>query len=171
MSREHWRPAYVAIGSNLHHPENQVRLAFARLDGLPHTRVQSRSALYRSSPMGVADQPEFVNAVAGLLTQLPARALLDAMLEIEARMGRERRERWGPRIIDLDLVWMVGPVIDEPGLAIPHPGVSARNFVLYPLAEIAPDLHIPGHGRVADLTAQVDPAGIQRIQEEQRTAS
>lgn len=171
MSRVHWRPAYVAIGANLHHPENQVRLAFAHLEGMPHTRLQLRSALYRTTPMGVTDQPDFINAVAGVLTQLPARALLDAMLEIETRMGRERRERWGPRIIDLDLVWMPGPVIDEPGLAIPHPGVSARNFVLYPLADIAPDLHIPGHGRVAELAARVDPAGIQRIQEEHRIAS
>lgn len=170
MSRVHWRPAYLAIGSNLHRPEEQVRHAMAGLEQMPLTQVFSRSSLYRTRPMGGADQPDYVNAAAGVLTQLPARALLDAMLQLEARMGRERRERWGPRIIDLDLIWMCGPPIDEPGLVLPHPGVSTRNFVLYPLAEIAPDLHIPGAGRVAELAARVDPAGIQRIQE-QRTAT
>ena len=101
--------------------------------------------------MGPQDQPEFVNAAAGLLTRQAARELLDALLAIERAMGRDRQERWGPRIIDLDLVWMVGAAVDEPGLTVPHPGVSERNFVLYPLGDIAPTLDIPGHGRVVDL--------------------
>jgi 2-amino-4-hydroxy-6-hydroxymethyldihydropteridine diphosphokinase len=101
--------------------------------------------------MGPQDQPNFVNAAAGLLTQLPARQLLDGLLGIETAMGRKRQERWGPRIIDLDLIWIPGEAIDEPGLTLPHPGVSTRNFVLYPLADIAPTLAIPGHGNVSEL--------------------
>jgi len=110
--------------------------------------------------MGPQDQPHFVNAAAGLLTQLTARQLLEGLLRIEQSMGRNRQERWGPRVIDLDLVWMPGEAIDEPGLTLPHPGVSTRNFVLYPLADIAPSLVIPGHGRVSDLLRGVDDDGI-----------
>jgi 2-amino-4-hydroxy-6-hydroxymethyldihydropteridine diphosphokinase len=110
--------------------------------------------------MGPQNQPDFINAAAGLLTRLPARGLLDALLEVERAMGRNRQERWGPRIIDLDLVWLSGAIIDEPGLKVPHPGVSERNFVLYPLCDIAPDLLIPGLGRVAELKSRVDAAGI-----------
>jgi 2-amino-4-hydroxy-6-hydroxymethyldihydropteridine diphosphokinase len=146
-----WRPAYVAIGSNLNHPQERVLEAFERLAALPSTCLVLRSRLYKTRPMGPQDQPYFVNAAAGLLTQLEARELLAAMLHIESDMGRNRQERWGPRVIDLDLVWMPGEPIDEPGLSVPHPGVSTRNFVLYPLADIAPTLAIPGHGTVLDL--------------------
>jgi 2-amino-4-hydroxy-6-hydroxymethyldihydropteridine diphosphokinase len=114
--------------------------------------------------MGPQDQPDFVNAAAGLLTRLGARGLLDALLSIERAMGRRRKERWGPRIIDLDLVWMHGEVIDESGLRLPHPGVSERNFVLYPLADIAPTLMIPGLGRVVDLKSRVDSGGISALE-------
>ncbi|HUE09365.1 MAG TPA: 2-amino-4-hydroxy-6-hydroxymethyldihydropteridine diphosphokinase, partial [Steroidobacteraceae bacterium] len=103
---------------------------------------------------------EDVNAAIGLLTQLTARELLDALLDIERGMGRQRQERWGPRLIDLDLIWMVGATIEEPGLTLPHPGVSMRNFVLYPLADIAPTLDIPGHGRVMDLKLRSGADGI-----------
>ncbi len=130
------------------------------LGALPGVRVEARSRLYSSHPLGPQDQPQFVNAVAGVLTQLGARDLLGSLLEVERVMGRDRRERWGPRIIDLDLLWMVGVVVDEPGLAVPHPGVSARNFVLYPLCDIAPTLHIPGHGRVVELKARAGGDGI-----------
>ena len=155
-----WRPAYVAVGSNLNQPRERVAEAFQRLAALPATRVESRSRDYRTRPMGPQDQPDFINAVGGLLTQLPAHGLLDALLDIERAMGRNRQERWGPRIIDLDLVWMTGSPIDEPGLTLPHPGVSARNFVLYPLCDIAPTLVIPGHGRVMDLTSRVGGDGL-----------
>ncbi len=110
--------------------------------------------------MGPQDQPQFVNAVAGVLTGLTARELLDALLGVERSMGRERQQRWGPRIIDLDLLWMAGAPIQEPGLELPHPGVSRRNFVLYPLFDIAPTLNIPGLGTVADLKATIDGDGI-----------
>ena len=155
-----WRPAYVAVGSNLNQPRRQIGDAFERLAALPDTRLELRSRIYLTRPMGPQDQPDFVNAAAGLLTRLGARGLLDALLAIELAMGRRRQERWGPRIVDLDLVWMHGEVIDEPGLTLPHPGVSERNFVLYPLSDIAPTLLIPGHGRVLDLKSRVGGGGI-----------
>ena len=155
-----WRPAYVAVGSNLNQPRERVAEAFERLEALPDTRVESRSRDYLSRPMGPQDQPYFVNAVGGLLTRLPPHGLLDALLDVERAMGRKRKERWGPRVIDLDLVWMIGCVVDEPGLTLPHPGVSARNFVLYPLLDIAPTLLIPGHGRVMELTSRVGGDGM-----------
>ena len=155
-----WRPAYVALGSNLSQPQARVHEAFERLAMLPSTQSVRRSRLYRSRPMGPQDQPHFVNAAAGLLTRLAARELLDGLLAIESAMGRDRQQRWGPRVIDLDLVWMWGTVIDEPGLTVPHPGVSSRNFVLYPLADIAPTLAIPGHGEVLELLHHAGCDGI-----------
>ena len=122
--------------------------------------------------MGPQDQPDFVNAAVGLLSQLTARELLEGLLRIEAAMGRIRGERWGPRVIDLDLVWMLGEAIDEPestlgrpGLTLPHPGVSTRNFVLYPLADIAPTLAIPGHGIVSELLRRAGDAGISVLEQ------
>ena len=154
-----WRPAYVGIGSNLNDPRARVHEAFGLLDALnPGWLLRSRS--YRTRPMGPQDQPDYVNAAAGLLTQLTARELLAALLHIEKSMGRNRQERWGPRVIDLDLIWMSGEIIDEPGLTVPHPGVSTRNFVLYPLADIAPSLSIPGHGKVSDLLKRAGDDGI-----------
>jgi 2-amino-4-hydroxy-6-hydroxymethyldihydropteridine diphosphokinase len=155
-----WRPAYVAVGSNLNSPRERVAEACERIASLPATRLEMRSRIYLSRPMGPKDQPDYINAVVGLLTQLTARELLDALLDIERGMGRQRKERWGPRLIDLDLIWMVGAAIAEPGLTLPHPGVSMRNFVLYPLDDIAPTLDIPGHGRVMDLKLRSGADGI-----------
>jgi 2-amino-4-hydroxy-6-hydroxymethyldihydropteridine diphosphokinase len=150
----------VAIGSNLDHPRAQVNESFARLENLPTSGWLLRSRLYATRPLGPQDQPDFVNAAAGLLTQLTARELLEGLLLIEKTMGRERRQRWGPRVIDLDLIWMPGATIDEPGLTLPHPGVSSRNFVLYPLADVAPSLEIPGHGKVSELLRAVGDDGM-----------
>ena len=155
-----WRPAYVAIGSNLDTPAERVREAFERLSAVPTVRSLQRSRLYRSLPMGPQDQPQFVNAVAGFMTHLGARELLGELLAIEQAMGRCRTIRWGPRVIDLDLLWLVDAAIDEPGLTVPHPGVSMRNFVLYPLADISPALMIPGLGIVQCLLRGVDSHGI-----------
>lgn len=155
-----WRPAYVALGSNLNHPRERVLEACERIRALPATRLELRSRLYLTRPMGPQDQADFINAAAGLLTQMGARELLAALLGIERAMGRVRAERWGPRLIDLDLVWMVGPPIEEHGLTLPHPGVSTRNFVLYPLDDIAPALDIPGHGRVRELKLRSGSEGI-----------
>jgi 2-amino-4-hydroxy-6-hydroxymethyldihydropteridine diphosphokinase len=155
-----WRPAYIAIGSNLDGPRGQVLAACERIGRLRATRIEARSRLYSTHPLGPQDQPDFINAAVGVVTQLEPKVLLDALLEIERQMGRVRREPWGPRLIDLDLVWMVGAVIREPGLSLPHPGVSSRNFVLYPLSDIAPTLDIPGHGRVLQLKARSGALGI-----------
>jgi 2-amino-4-hydroxy-6-hydroxymethyldihydropteridine diphosphokinase len=155
-----WRPAYVAIGSNLNDPQARVLEACERMAVLDATRLELRSRLYRTRPLGPQDQPHFVNAAAGLLTQLAARELLDALLGIERAMGRDRDRRWGPRIIDLDLLWIAGAPIDEPGLTVPHPALTQRNFVLYPLADIAPTLDIPGCGRVLDLMRRAGDDGL-----------
>jgi 2-amino-4-hydroxy-6-hydroxymethyldihydropteridine diphosphokinase len=157
---EIWRPAYVGIGSNLESPRDRVLEAFQRMAALPATLPTLRSQLYLSRPMGPQDQPDFVNAAAGLLTQLTARELLNGLLDIERSMGRDRQERWGPRVIDLDLLWMVDSALEEPGLTVPHPGVSMRNFVLYPLADIAPTIKIPRVGTVLDLKRDAGGDGI-----------
>ena len=114
--------------------------------------------------MGPQDQPDYINAAVGVVTQLEPKVLLDALLDIERQMGRVRREQWGPRRIDLDLVWMVGAEVREPGLSLPHPGVSSRNFVLYPLSDIAPTLDIPGHGRVHELKTRSAAEGISVVE-------
>jgi 2-amino-4-hydroxy-6-hydroxymethyldihydropteridine diphosphokinase len=155
-----WRAAYVAIGSNLNTPAERVREAFARLIALSSVNSLQRSRLYLSAPMGPQDQPQYVNAAAGFLTRLGARELLEQLLGVEHAMGRDRSTRWGPRIIDLDLLWMVDAAVDEPGLTVPHPGVSMRNFVLYPLTDIAPALTIPGLGNVQALLRDVGSQGI-----------
>jgi 2-amino-4-hydroxy-6-hydroxymethyldihydropteridine diphosphokinase len=159
-----WRPAYVGIGGNLDSPRERVPEAIERMKALDATRIELRSHLYLTRPMGPQDQPNFVNAAVGLLTQLEPRDLLGGLLGIERSMGRERLERWGPRIIDLDLLWMVDLSVDEPGLTLPHPGVSRRNFVLYPLADIAPTIKIPGFGRVLDLKRDAGGEGISLLE-------
>jgi 2-amino-4-hydroxy-6-hydroxymethyldihydropteridine diphosphokinase len=159
-----WYPAYVALGSNLDRPTRQVETALHLLDDIPRTRLFGRSSLYRSAPFGGVEQPEFVNAVAALLTTLDAPELLAALHDIEQRQGRERDgARWGPRVLDLDLLAYADVVLDQPGITLPHPGIAERNFVLLPLGEIAPDLVIPGLGRVADLPVDSDEPSISRI--------
>jgi 2-amino-4-hydroxy-6-hydroxymethyldihydropteridine diphosphokinase len=159
-----WRPAYVGIGGNLDSPRERVLEAIERMTALNATRIELRSHLYLTRPMGPQDQPDFVNAAAGLLTQLEPKDLLSGLLDIERSMGRHRVERWGPRIIDLDLLWMVDSSIDEPGLTLPHPGVSRRNFVLYPLADIAPSIKIPKFGQVLDLKRDAGGEGISLLE-------
>ena len=159
-----WTPAYVALGSNLDDPSAQVGRAFDALATLPDTRLVARSPSYRSPPLGPVSQPDFVNAVAGLLTRLAPRALLDALKSLEAALGREAPVvRWGPRRIDLDLLVHGAARVEEPGLSVPHPGLAERAFVLLPLADVAPDLEVPGLGRVRSLAARVGSQGLARI--------
>jgi 2-amino-4-hydroxy-6-hydroxymethyldihydropteridine diphosphokinase len=154
----------VGLGSNLHDPAAQVRAAFASLEQLPHTSLVCRSSLYGSSPMGPVAQPDFCNAVAGLLTGLEATALLASLRAIEGRFGREpASERWGPRVIDLDLLMYAERRSSDPQLTLPHPGLAARNFVLVPWCEFAPDLLVPGLGRVAELAARVPATGLWKM--------
>ena len=159
-----WQPAYIGVGSNLEDPHAQVLRACSRLAQLPTTRVMLTSPLYLSRPFGSIQQPDFVNAVVGLLTQLESRALLTRLRALEAAVGRpERRDKWGPRIIDLDLLSYGRERCSEPGLTLPHPGIVERNFVLYPLADIAPDLDIPGLGRVTELKGRVTSEGLRLL--------
>lgn len=157
-------PAYIAVGSNLDDPSTQVQRGLDALAGLPRSRRMARSRLYRSAPLGRQDQPEFVNAAAAILTQLSARELLVALKQLEIALGRQPPvERWGPRRIDFDLIVYGAEVIDEADLVIPHPGAPVRNFVLYPLLDIAPELLVPGHGCVRVLAARVGPGGLAPI--------
>ncbi len=160
-----WRPTYIGIGSNLNSPVEQVETAFGLLGELPQSRLVARSSLYRSAPFGGIEQPDFVNAVAALETQLDARSLLGQLQHIEQSRGREHGgERWGPRIIDLDLLVYDDVVIDEPDLTVPHPGIAERNFVLLPLREIAPGLEIPGLGRVDSIAVNEEEPRISHIE-------
>lgn len=157
--------AFVALGSNLNDPVAQVRAGARHLAGLPDTRCLGCSSLYRTAPVGYADQPDFINAVCELDTQLAARELMQALLAIEQAQGRRRDIPGGPRTLDLDLLLYDQRVCHEPGLTLPHPRLHERAFVLYPLAEIAPDLVIPGRGRVEDLLPGCRGQGIERLAE------
>ena len=159
-----WRPAYIGLGSNLQDPRAQVLRASAALERLAATRLIRLSPLYRSKPFGPVAQPDFVNAVAGVLTQLDPHTMLGELLALEKALGRPaERERWGPRIIDLDLLILARERRDEPGLSLPHRGIVERNFVLYPLCDLAPDLDVPGLGRVAELKERLVPLGLERL--------
>jgi len=157
--------ALVGLGGNLGDAAATVRHAFKDLDALPHTRLLRASRLYRSRAWGRTDQPDFINAVAMLQTTLGARELLDALLGIEHDAGRERHadERWGPRILDLDLLLYGDAVIDEPGLHVPHPHLHERSFALAPLVEIAPDAMIPGVGSARAALAAMESTDIEAI--------
>lgn len=163
-ARTHWYPVYVGLGSNLNGPAGQLEDAFGLLAEMPRTRLIGRSSLYRSAPFGGIEQPDFVNAVASLLTRLPAQQMLEELQRIEALRGRGRDEvRWGPRVLDLDLLVFGSLEIDESDLKIPHPGIAERNFVLLPLRELAPELVIPGLGRIATISVDLDEPKISRI--------
>lgn len=138
--------AFIGLGSNLEDPRSQLLCAFAEIGELPDTRLIARSSLYRSAPVGYADQPEFVNAVAKIVTALPPHSLLEALLQIEHRHGRERTFRNAPRTLDLDVLLYDDVQLHEHGLTIPHPQMHLRTFVLQPLLEIEPGCNIPGLG-------------------------
>ncbi|MEZ5614119.1 MAG: 2-amino-4-hydroxy-6-hydroxymethyldihydropteridine diphosphokinase [Rhodocyclaceae bacterium] len=143
--------AYVALGSNLGDPLATVQAAFAALRGLPGSTLAAASSLYRSAPVGLKNQPDFINAVAALDTQRAADDLLDELFAIEARFGRRRAFRHAPRTLDLDLLLYGSETHDTPRLTLPHPRMHERAFVLLPLTEIAPDVLIPGRGPAAAL--------------------
>lgn len=164
MNSSRWTPAYVGLGSNLAQPRLQVERGFAALGQLPDTVFVARSRLYRSRPMGPQGQPDFVNAVAGLLTRLQPEPLLAKLKSLEAELGREQPvQRWGPRIIDFDLLLYGDVSMTGPPLTLPHPGLLERNWVLWPLADIAPTLKIPGNGRAAQLAAALGTAGLEPL--------
>jgi len=139
-----------------------VRRACAALGDIPYTRLMAASRSYGNPPMGPQDQPDYVNAVAALLTRLSPHELLAELQQLEAALGRVRTagDRWGPRIIDLDLLIHGLSEQSSPELTLPHPGISERNFVLFPLCDIAPALTVPGQGKVAALAAALDRASL-----------
>lgn len=155
--------AFIGLGSNIADPLEQVRQALKELESIPGTRVTAHSSLYRTSPVGFLEQPEFINAAASVQTTLEPRALLAALLAIENRHGRKRAVRNAPRTLDLDLLLYGEQVLDQDGLTVPHPRLHERAFVLAPLAEIAPEAMVPGRGKVRELLARVDRNGVSRI--------
>lgn len=155
---------FVALGSNQDEPVAQVCRAFDALQTLPQSSLIARSSLYRSAPLGPQDQPAFINAVAMLDTRLAPEALLDALQDIEQRAGRVRKaERWGPRVLDLDLLLYGDCTLDTPRLQVPHYHMHARSFVLYPLAELAADLILPDGKPLQQLLQGCPSTGLERL--------
>ncbi|MDX5446641.1 MAG: 2-amino-4-hydroxy-6-hydroxymethyldihydropteridine diphosphokinase [Zoogloeaceae bacterium] len=155
--------AFIAFGANLGDPAASFEHACAALAALPATTVERRSSLYRSAPVGVEGQPDYVNGVIELRTRVAAQTLLAHLLDIEHEAGRRRDGHCAPRTLDLDLLLYDDQVIHVPGLEVPHPRMHQRAFVLLPLAEIAPDAQIPGHGPVTALLPGVADQEIARI--------
>ncbi len=156
--------AYIGLGSNLDGPVGQIKSARQQINNLEQIEEKSFSSLYRSAPMGPQDQPDYVNAVMAVMTSLAPMALLLALQTIENRHGRVRERRWGARTLDLDIVLYGDRQIQLPELIVPHRGLSEREFVLYPLQEIAGDeLLIPGQGRLGDLLQSCPLNGLQRL--------
>lgn len=162
------KQAFVALGSNLANPISQVESAFAALENLPNTRVVKKSSLYKTAPIGYeAEQlnqiPDFINAVAELETDLTPLELLDALLEIENQAGRERPFPNAPRVLDCDLLLYENISMESTKLILPHPRMHQRGFVLLPLFEIAAQLSIPNHGKIATLIHEQQFTGITKL--------
>ena len=153
--------SYIALGANLGDPPSQLRAALERLRGSAAIDVAAVSGFYRTPPLGPPGQPDYCNAVCAVDSELEPKALLDVLQGIENAAGRKRDgERWGPRVLDLDLLHVEGRVSRTPRLTLPHPQLQQRAFVLVPLMEVAPGLSIRGLGRVADLLAAVDRSAV-----------
>ena len=155
--------AYIGLGSNLADPLRQVQQALNELATIPNTQVRARSALYRSRAIGPGDQPDYINAVALLDTELTPLDLLDALQAIEQAHQRVRIEHWGPRTLDLDILLIDNQIIASERLAVPHPYLTQRNFVLYPLADISPNLRLPSGTTLSQLLAQCPLDGLERL--------
>ncbi|MFM2588870.1 2-amino-4-hydroxy-6-hydroxymethyldihydropteridine diphosphokinase [Vibrio sp. TBV020] len=152
---------FIAVGSNLGDPVSQANVAIDALKQLPKSQFVSTSSLYSSTPMGPQDQPDYINAVVELKTELTPIELLNCTQTIELEQGRVRKEeRWGPRTLDLDILLYGNEVMDSERLTVPHYGMKEREFVLYPLAEIAPNLTLPCGTRLDDLLKVVDQNGL-----------
>lgn len=158
--------SYIGIGANLGRPIEQAKEAIEALAQLPQSRLLAVSSLYCSKPLGPADQPDYINAVAKLETQMEAEALLDELQAIEQALGRERKaERWGPRTLDLDILLFGNQTIQNTRLTIPHYHMAEREFVLYPLADIAADLLMPNGTSLQTLLSSCPRNGLQQLNE------
>lgn len=156
--------AFIALGSNLEQPAAQIRAALAAIAALPGTALTRSSSLYRTAPVGYADQPDFINAVAEVETALAPRELLRQLLALEAEFGRVRTFRNAPRVLDLDLLHYSGVALSDADLTLPHPRMHLRGFVMIPLAEIAPDLLLPGLDPVSELAGRLADQGVERLE-------
>jgi 2-amino-4-hydroxy-6-hydroxymethyldihydropteridine diphosphokinase len=154
---------FIGLGSNLSDPVEQVLTAIKSLALIPETDVVQQSSLYASPPMGPQDQPDYINAVVELESNLTAHKLLDQLQAIEQQQGRVRLRHWGERTLDLDIIVYADHIIDDERLHIPHKGLAQRSFVLYPLAEIAPELTIPKFGNIRALVQHCPRAGLNKI--------
>lgn len=155
---------YVGLGGNLGDARRHVSRAIDELNEIRGCRLLAHSSLYRSAPMGPVAQDWYVNAVAGLQVELEPQELLDRLQELERSHGRFRGgERWGPRTLDLDILLFGDRIVDRPGLTIPHPGLTNRNFVVYPLLQIAPDMVLPDGRRLADVASRLDREGLEKM--------
>ena len=161
-----WYPAYIGLGSNLDQPLTQIEAALNSLNDLSEVKVVSVSGIYQSEPYGEVVQDDFINAAAALMTTLSPVDLLKSMLTIETNQGRKRTQHWGPRCIDLDLLVYSTEQCNSEFLNLPHPEIANREFVLFPLAEIAPELMIVGLGRVKTLLTQVPHRNIIKLDKE-----
>jgi 2-amino-4-hydroxy-6-hydroxymethyldihydropteridine diphosphokinase len=156
---------YIGLGSNLGEPRNNILSAVIALQALAATRYIADSGLFLSRPMGPQDQPDYLNAVAQLETRLSPLDLLAALQQIETDMGRVHERHWGPRLIDLDILIFGERIIRQPELEVPHAGIAAREFVLYPLSRLNPELVIPVHGKLSLLLKQCPQNGLQFVGE------
>lgn len=157
--------AYIGLGSNLENPLQQIKTAINDLQSLADINIVSVSSLYQSPPMGPADQPDYINAVLVLETSLNPHQLLDALQSVEQLHGRVRKRHWGERTLDLDILLYDDQILDDERLKIPHPGMHERAFVLYPLAEIAPDIEIPGIGTLQKILPSCPQGDLQQVEQ------
>ncbi|MEH6626790.1 MAG: 2-amino-4-hydroxy-6-hydroxymethyldihydropteridine diphosphokinase [Motiliproteus sp.] len=155
--------AFIGLGSNLEDPRQQVLTAIQQLSKLDGTKLLQQSSLYRSDPVGPANQPDFINAVVSIQTRFTPLALLDQLQAIEQLHRRVRKEHWGPRTLDLDLLLYDNQTIALPRLTVPHPFLTQRNFVLYPLAEISPELYLPDGSLLSTILARCLMGSLQRL--------
>lgn len=154
---------FIGLGSNLADPQQQLRSALDALSEIPHSRLVRCSSFYRSAPVGPGEQPDYINAVAELETDLRPLELLDQLQSIEAAHGRERSVRWGARTLDLDILLLDQQCIDESRLQVPHPRMAERNFVLLPLAELEPELQLPSGESLQALLQQCPQNRLEKL--------
>ena len=163
--------AFIGAGANLGEPVRQIRQALDELEKSPGVRLLGASSFYRTQPVGPVEQPPFINAVFALECGMNPHELLALLLSVEEKMGRIRRERWGPRVIDLDLLFFDEAIISEQGLEVPHPRLHERRFVLTPLVEIAPDIIHPVIKKtVFDVLAALPAEGpwVEKLQQQEK---